>query len=45
MKPFRFIIVSFVALAGMVFLGTGLAQAANITGTISTTQTIVTNSH
>jgi hypothetical protein len=44
MKPPVFIAASFAALSGMLFLGTGVAQATTIPPTISTTLTITTDS-
>src|SRR3984893_16074338 len=45
MKPTVLIAASSAALSGMVFLGTGLAQATTIPPTISSTLTISTDSH
>jgi hypothetical protein len=44
MKPTVLIAASSAALSGMVFFGTGLAQATTIPATISSTLTISTNS-
>jgi len=45
MKPSVFVAASSAALSGMVFFGTGLAQATTIPSTISSTLTITTDSH
>jgi parallel beta-helix repeat protein len=45
MKPSVYIAASSAALSGMVFLGTGLAQATTIPPTISSTLTISTDGH